>query len=404
MEEPLMRPLFTWLMPTLIWGVVLWRVPTALTTRANRALWAGFTAMALGLSCRPAFVEHALGELTGIRDVTQLLKHLAGVAAAYFLLEYVQAVRHRAERPGAARARLVVMLAAGVALTLLFVYALPHDADGAFGIDAHYGHLGVKVYLYVFNTVFALASARAMVLFRSKRAAVPRGALRTGVSCLTAGSATGLVYTLYRYQFILVHGDATEFDAQGRPVPVQDLLCELLPAVMLVLFVLGVVIPPAGRLVGHLRDQYALWRLHPLWADVAAVVPHVVLGTAGSRLRDLLIGRDRSVELAHRAFAIRDAVLVLREDTPVADADADGGADGGAGVAPTPGGGDGDLARVEARWLRAAVRHRARDLPAPALPAALAATTGGRTPREEIAWMLAVAAAYRQVGAEETAR
>ncbi|MEV7601917.1 MAB_1171c family putative transporter [Kitasatospora sp. NPDC089797] len=388
-----MRPLFTWLMPTLIWGVVLWRAPTAFTTRANRALWAGFTAMALGLSCRPAFIEHALGELTGIRDITQLLKHLAGVAAAYYLLEYVQAVRQRPERPGAARVRLALTVAAGVALTLLFVYALPHDSDGAFGIDAHYGHLGVKVYLYVFNTVFALASARAMVLFWSNRAGVPRGALRAGVTCLAAGSATGLVYTLYRYHFILVHGDATEFDAQGNPVPIQDLLCELLPAVMLVLFVLGVVVPPARTLVGYLRDQYALWRLHPLWTDVVAAVPQVVLGTAGSRLRDLLTGRDRSVELAHRAFAIRDAVLVLREDTPAGPA---------AGGAPTPDG-DGDLARVEARWLRAAVRQRARDLPAPALPAALAATTGGRTPREEIAWMLAVAAAYRQLGADENA-
>ncbi|WP_046387096.1 DUF6545 domain-containing protein, partial [Kitasatospora aureofaciens] len=69
--------------------------------------------------------------------------------------------------------------------------------------------------------------------------------------------------------------------------------------------------------------------------------------------------------------------------------------------AASPVAADEDLARVEARWLRTAVRHRARHLPAPAPPSALAATTGGRTPREEIAWMLTVAAAYRQLGADE---
>ncbi|MFD8703403.1 MAB_1171c family putative transporter [Kitasatospora sp. NPDC059648] len=395
-----MRPLFTWLMPTLIWAVVLWRAPSAFTTRANRALWAAFTAIALGLSCRPAFIERTLGDVTGIRDVTQLLKHLAGVAAAYFLLEYVQAVRHRPERPVAARARLLLTVAASLVLTLLFVFALPHDADGAFGIDAHYGEPGVKVYLCVFDTVFALASARAMVLFWSNREAVPPGALRAGVTCLAASGATGLAYALYRYHFILTSGDTTEFDADGRPVPLQDAVGEVLPALMLVLLVLGVTLPPARTLMGYLRDQYALWRLHPLWADVVAAVPQVVLGTPSSRLRDLLTVRDRSVELAHRAFAIRDAVLVLREDTPVPEAAPT------PETAPAPGGGstavaDEDLARAEARWLRTAVRHRARSLPAPATPAALAATTGGRTPREEVAWMLTVAAAYRQLCTDE---
>ncbi|MFD7455305.1 MAB_1171c family putative transporter [Kitasatospora sp. NPDC059827] len=399
MEEVLMRPLFTWLMPSLIWGVVLWRAPTAFTTRANRALWAAFTAIALGLSCRPAFVERALGELTGIRDVTQLLKHLVGIAAVYFLLEYVQEVRHRPERPRAARARLLSALAASIVLSLLFVFALPHDADGAFGIDAHFGDPWVKAYLCVFNTAFALASARAMVLFWSNRAAVPRGALRVGITCLAAAGATGLLYTLYRYWFTLAMGDSTRFDAAGKPIPLQDTASEVLPALMLVLLVLGVTIPPARTVVGYLRDQYALWRLHPLWADVVAAVPQVVLGTPSSRLRDVLTVRDRSVELAHRAFAIRDAALVLREDTQGSGCDPACGDTRAAECVPTPAACE-DLARVEARWLRAAVRHRARELPAPTPPAALAATTGGRTPREEIAWMLAVAAAYRRLGAD----
>ncbi|MER7773214.1 MAB_1171c family putative transporter [Kitasatospora sp. NPDC096140] len=395
-----MRPLFTWLMPVLVWGVALWRTPSAFTSRANRALWGTVTAIAVGLTVRPEGVATALADVTGIRDCTLLIKHLAGVTAAYFVLEYVQAVRHRPERPRAARARLLVTVAAGVALTVLFLFALPHDYDGAFGIDAHYGDPGVDLYLGVFNSVFAVAAARATALFWSNRASVQPGLLRIGVTCLACASATGLVYTLYRFYFVLSSGNATELDADGKPVPLTDPVCELLPAVMIILFVLGVAVPPARTLVNYLRDQYALWRLHPLWTDVAAAVPQVVLGTPNSRLRDLLTLGDRSVDLAHRAFAIRDAVLVLREDTPATPSAAGRSADGP--PADVPAACD-DPARTEARWLRAAVRHRACNLPAPALPASLDTAAGGRTPREEIARVLAVAAAYQEIDACEPA-
>ncbi|MFJ7277081.1 MAB_1171c family putative transporter [Kitasatospora sp. NPDC098663] len=392
-----MRPLFTWLMPVLAWGVVLWRAPSAFAGRVNRSLWGSFTAIAAGVSVRPAAVETALADLTGIRDVTLLVKHLTGLAAAYFLLEYVQAVRGGPRRAGAARARLLFTGAAAVALTLLFVFALPHDYDGAFGIDAHYGDPGVELYLSVFNTAFAVAALRAAVLFWSNRASVSPGPLRVGVTCMAMASATGVLYTLYRVYFVLSHGDATQLDAGGKPVPLTDPVCELLPAVMIVLFVLGVSIPPARVLVGYLRDQYALWRLHPLWADVTAAVPQVVLGTSSGRLRDLLTFGDRSVDLAHRVFAIRDAALVLREDSqaPGGTVAVDTGID--AGIVTGIDAGE-HLASVEARWLRTAVRHRARNLAAPAPPAALDVTAGGRSSREEIAWMLAVADAYRGPG------
>ncbi|MFJ9460020.1 DUF6545 domain-containing protein [Kitasatospora sp. NPDC101447] len=54
--------------------------------------------------------------------------------------------------------------------------------------------------------------------------------------------------------------------------------------------------------------------------------------------------------------------------------------------------------RVEARWLRVALRNRTGGLPAPVAPQ-IPADTGGRTPREEVARALAVAAAYRSIDA-----
>ncbi|MFD2122106.1 DUF6545 domain-containing protein [Streptomyces cirratus] len=44
---------------------------------------------------------------------------------------------------------------------------------------------------------------------------------------------------------------------------------------------------PAPTLLRYLRDQYTLWQLYPMWADLVRAVPHVVLGTRTSRRRDL---------------------------------------------------------------------------------------------------------------------
>ncbi|WP_031074416.1 MAB_1171c family putative transporter [Streptomyces sp. NRRL WC-3742] len=385
-----MRPLVTWLIPLLSWSVVLWRARSALTGGANRSLWGAFAAISVGVSLRPAAVETALADLTGIRDVTLLLKHLAGVLAGYFLLEYVEAVRGRYQQAGAARTRLLFATASALALCLLFFLALPHDYDGAFGIDAHYGDPGVQFYLGVFNTVFAVATARAAVLFWSNRASVPPGSPRAGVTCLALASTAGLAYMLYRVYFVLSSGDATRLDADGKPIALTDPVCELLPAAMIVLFVLGVAIAPAHVLAGYVRDQYALWRLHPLWSDVTAAVPQVVLGTPSGPLRDLLTPGDRSLDLTHRAFALRDATLILQEDPP--------GTGPCTAADPNPDTGtDEDLPGAEARWLHTALRHRAQDLPAPTPPAALGSGTGGRSPREEIAWILTVADAYRRL-------
>ncbi|MFE3559559.1 MAB_1171c family putative transporter [Streptomyces sp. NPDC059193] len=382
-----MRPLFEWLMPLLAWIVVIWRAPSAFTTRANRALWATFAAGAIGLSTRPPRIAGFLESVTGMGDVTLLIKHLAIVAAASFLLDYVHAIHKRPGQERAARLRLLFTGTAVVVLTCVFVFLLPHDYTGAYGIDAHFGDPGVQLYLGVLCIVYAATSLQATVLFWSNRRHVPPGLLRVGVTCLAAATANGVLYTLYRIYFVLREGDSTVLDADGNPVPPTDPISELLPAVSVVLLVLGVSIPPTRALVRYFRDQYALWRLHPLWADLVTAVPHVVLGTPTSRVRDLFTFGDRSLDVAHRAFAIRDAALALRDDTPAEEP---------ASAVPDPPE-DEDPARTEARWLRLSVQQRAQNLPAPALPAMLDRTTGGRTPREEIAWLLTVANAYQPV-------
>lgn len=226
------------------------------------------------------------------------------------------------------------------------------------------------------------ATGQAAVLFWSNRYAVSDKVVRVGVHLLAASAATGFGYALYRVWFVLHQGDAKKFDDHGLPVPVSDTLCELLPGVSILLLVLGLSVPPTRTLARYLRDQYSLWRLHPLWTDLVTAVPHVSLTRPAGRWRELCTLGDRSLDVAHRAFAMRDAVLVLRGSAP-------------AGPALPPAVATGrDRASLEARWLVATVRSRSTGSPPPALPPGITDTPGGRTPREEVAWFLEVAAAY----------
>ncbi|WP_328954739.1 MAB_1171c family putative transporter [Kitasatospora purpeofusca] len=399
-----MRPLFSVLMPALLWLVTLWRAPQALRSPASRALWATAATMAVSLSTRPPAVARFMEDVSGVPEISVLVKHVLGIASATFLLDYVHAIHGRPGQavPSARRRHGLAVLAA-LTLTVLFVFFLKHDSTAApDSIDAYYGEPAVRIYLAVDYLFLGVATALAAHLFWSNRLNVPPGLLRTGVRLLAAGSATGFLYTVYRVVFVSRQGNAPVDPATGRPVPVTDFLCELLPAVAVVLMVAGVTMPPLQVALRHLRDRSAMWRLHPLWADLVGAVPHVVFGTPHGRFRELLTYGDRSLDLAHRAFEIRDAALALRDELPEAPAARPGpdlpGPDLLVDAAP---------ARGEALWLRAALHHRTHGSPPTCGMPPRPDHPGGCTPHEEIARLLEVAAAYRHLdgrAAEPAAR
>lgn len=392
-----MRAVFEILIPVLLWITVIWRAPSVWGPPVSRSLWCFVASVAASLTMRPAAVARVLEALSGVPDITLILKHLTGLAATLFLLDYVYAV-HGRKTPNAGRRllgvplRYVLTATAAVALTVLFVFFLPHDSRGSSGIDAHYGNTAVRLYLYIFYAFLGTSTAVAGKLFWSNRHNVPGGLLRSGVRLLAAAAATGFVYTLYRIVFVTARGDSRT--NTGAPKAIYDPICELLPALALILCFLGLVLPPSRTVFRYLRHQFEMWQLYPLWSDLVSAVPHVVFGDPVSRTRDLFTLGDRTLDIAHRAFEIRDAALALRDDTPAAP-----GAEPPADGAAAPGAG---AARIEADWLHRSVGQRAAGRPAPALPAALTRFGGGRTPREEIAWYLEVAAAYRALGRRRT--
>ncbi|MFJ5552385.1 MAB_1171c family putative transporter [Streptomyces sp. NPDC093225] len=400
-----MYHVYVFTLPALLWLLVLWRAPSACNgSRPSRLLWGFLVSIAVALTTRPPAVEHLVRAATGSPDLSVLLKHLAGLASNYFILEYVITVHGRGpRRPWTARLRIAAAAAAALALTVVFVFFFQHDPDGPPSrvTDAHLGDWSVRLYEGIVYAYLGTSGALAARLFWSNRRSVPRGVLRSGVVCLAGGCALTVGYTAYRVFFL-----AEQHSRPGTPGPgTVDPVSETLPVVILLLLAVGLVLPPLRGLARYGRDQYALWRLHPLWADLLHAVPEVAFGPRVGRTRDLFILGDRTLDVAHRAFEIRDACLVLRERS------AYGGPGGGTGV---HGAGAGTVAavartvtadartglaeephaRAEAAWLHAVLHGEGdgyREGGAAPLP------WNARTPREEIGWLLKVAEAYGRV-------
>ncbi|WP_404953868.1 MAB_1171c family putative transporter [Streptomyces sp. 147326] len=380
----MMYAIYGFTLPALLWVLVIWRAPSAFGgSSPSRYLWGFLASLTVAVTTRPPAVEHLIRVATGSPDLSVLIKHLAGLTSTYFILEYVITVHGRRPRgETAARLRIAAALTAAVALTVLFVFFFEHDpaAPATRVTDAHLGDPAVRLYegiVYAYLGTSTLLSAR---LFWSNRRSVPRGLLRAGVVCMAAGSALGFVYTVYRVVF-LAGQESQPHNPESGP---SDPLSEILPAITLLVLVTGLSLPPLRTLGRYLHDQYALWRLHPLWSEVLHAAPTVVFGPRVSRTRDLLVLGDRTLDVAHRAFEIRDACLVLRDRSAAMRPEASGS---GPDALPAGGGPD---ARAEAAWLFAAL-HGAPDAGRMPLP------SQARTPSEEVAWLLQVASAYRQL-------
>ncbi|MFD5410094.1 MAB_1171c family putative transporter [Streptomyces nojiriensis] len=392
-----MYSIYHFTLPALMWAMVLWRAPSALGgTRASRFLWGFLAAIAVALTTRPLEVDQVIRTLTGSPDLSVLVKHLAGLASNYCVLEYVIAVHGRGpQRARDTWLRLVAVVAAALALTVLFVFFFEHDpsAPPTRVTDAHLGDPAVRLYESIVYVYLGIATALSAKLFWSNRRSVPAGLLRAGVVCLAGGGAMGFVYTLYRLVFLACQESRPDVPGRGTP----DALSEILPVISLLLIVVGVGLPPLRTLVRYVGDQYALWRLHPLWSDLLRAVPSVAFGPCMGRTRDLFVAGDRTLDVAHRAFEIRDACLVLRDRSAATGTERPAQA---AGEAPVAGGVP--TARAEAEWLFS-VLHEEPD----ACRAAAPLLADSRTPAEEVAWLLKVAAAYGQLprgGAAQTVR
>ncbi|MER7759757.1 MAB_1171c family putative transporter [Streptomyces sp. NPDC097619] len=353
----------------LLWLVALWRLPAAVRRPGQRAVWTAFTLLAVASTIAVPPIALAIDTATGVNDLCVLLKNLIGVGACAAVLDLVFAMA----RPDLLRrSRYGNAVGSVLAATLLtvFFFQVPRPERVVNFYEAHASSTAATGYCLTFVAYLAVATAFGSWLCLGYGRKSQRSFLRTGLYLLGVGLAIGTLYSLFR----TTHLTARLFDL---PFPLSEprtqLLADAIEYVAIFLIIVGNSLAPLGSAVGALRDWRAARVLRPLWADLTAVVPDVVLA---ARVR-----RGPRIRLHRTVIEIRDAALVLAPHvTPELRARAL--------AAVRAGGPGGERAEVAAEaWaLRGAAVARARgELPSVPTPHGTEPSTRGGGPVLDIA-------------------
>jgi hypothetical protein len=371
-------------------GLTLWRLPYAVRQPRHRPLCRWFAGMAFGMVLVYLPFAQAVDRVTGVPNLSTLLKHLAVVYGDTAMLDVVRAVAGHARPPAtswrqvlASRRRYTLAsIVTAVIMTALFI-ATPRHHEVANYLTAYENTPQVTAYWIVWLGLLGAA------LWQTNRmnwraAAYGRSpmSLRTGLWLLAAGSFIGLCYVAQRMAFTLTH--AIGWRVMGNDS--ATLITNVLLVVTLVLLVIGTCTQAVAVRVAALRDARAWRDLRPLWDALRAAVPEAALAVADDE--------DAATRLHRRVIEIRDAMIALRdfltEDIVAAAREA------ATGVAA-----DHRAATLTALELAGAARAKLRGR----LAAARAELDDRHPPdlASEVAWLRAVTRATRSRTVRETA-
>ncbi|TDU74792.1 hypothetical protein EDD91_1451 [Streptomyces sp. KS 21] len=333
----------------MLWAVTVWRAPSAVRTVKQRALWMAFAALALSMTLRLPGLMHALDDRAGVNNLSTLFKHWLGVIAAGAVVDFVVAIARPETGSGRRlRARHYVALTAMTAMAVLFVFFVPRPHEMTEFFEESAGNGWATAYYLVFVTYLGIAMATATWLFWGSARHASARWLRTGVRLMGIGTAVGVLYTLVRSGYLTSRLVGLT-DSTGD-IAVED-ATDALKYVAIGFILVGSSIPAFGVAWRTVQDGRHHRQLQPLWQDLTAVTPDIVL-KAG-------LLRSPRLRLYRRVIEIRDAALAL-------DAYADGGVRERAQRAARRAGFDPATSpAAEALWMRAAREGKARG----ALPA-----------------------------------
>ncbi|MCP3819674.1 hypothetical protein NLX86_16680 [Streptomyces sp. A3M-1-3] len=284
----------------LLWLVALWRGPSALRSSKQRTLWAAFAALTLSMTLRRPEVMQAIDSGTGVNNLSTLLKHFLGITAAAAVLEFVYAITRPEGRNGA-RLRLCAAATTMLALTVLFAF-MPRKTEAEEFFESSAGSGTATVYLMVWFTYLGTAMASATWLFWGSSRHAGAGWLRTGLRLLGAGTAAGVAYSLTRAVYLVLRlAGVVDAGSDAGVSTATDTMKHLAIGLILI----GSSVPAVGVAWRAGRHLLYLRRLAPLWADLTAAVPEVVLGEELRR-------REFQMRLHRRVVEIRDAILALQ--------------------------------------------------------------------------------------------
>jgi hypothetical protein len=245
---------------------------------------------------------------TVVPHVARLLSNCASLAAATAVLAVsFQLNLEPAEARRRLRLRLVLFAASAVGMTVLFAYEqLTHRSPRVYAL-----------YLLVFISYlgFAIVDFAQQTVRQSKSAR--RSSVRLGLRLAGAGCLFALVYIAYKLTVLISLGlgfhlipDHTQCSSLAATPCVFSVTS---PALAVLLICIGLTLPavvyPISQARRHRWETRSFDALGPLWQDLSAAMPEIVLPAAHHGQG---AAADSDFLLQRRVIEISDGILALR--------------------------------------------------------------------------------------------
>lgn len=378
-----MNGTLTGIVLVVLWGTVLVRLPTLWRDAQRRAMWATLCTLAVTKTVATPGVNAPLGDLI---PQPQIVPHLLGVAAAFFLLRFICLITdYDAGHPRAARHQLLL---AGSVVVLLVILAAATPGGiktkGAELMSTPTAHTATAYWVVLNGYLGTILTIATLLFWRIGRTATA-SLLRNGLRAIAIGTAMIAVYAVLKIALIVTF-------ALGATVPIDKIepIANGLRTFGTILAVFGAAVPAGGKLRSIAGAYRALGALRHLWRVMRRAFPDVILFSRRRALIELAGVDDVQLRLYRRVIEIRDGMLTLRDYLP-----AGAHSEARVFVGESP-------ALIEACGIALAL-HRHRVAATPGDSGERWAEIGGDL-TDEVAWLSAVSAAFRRKEPAEFAR
>jgi hypothetical protein len=278
-----------------------------------------------------------LDSASGVHNLETLLRHQLGLIACVAGLVFCAQMARPELVDRWRRALLAALLAAQLGLVATFS-ALPHRTEAPDYYQDYPGSTAACLHTLIGSVFMGAAMVAGCWLFGRHVRRTTSRSLCAGLLVLALGTAAGTGYAALRIcQSVL--------ERAGRPMFLDERGLYRLEWSSFALLLLGSLLPTVGVALRGLRDCCTARRLRPLWRELTAAVPEVVLTER--------LGRGPRLKLHRLAIEIRDAALVLAGHAGSGLRD-----QAAASAAATAPAGPERAALEEACWLRGAVALR----------------------------------------------
>lgn len=361
------------------------------------AIAALLTFFALSFASYAPIVERAVESV--IPHGARLISNASTLAAATSVLAFMFQLNLEPEQARRQiRLRVIALIAAVAGMTVLFnAEQLTHRSASLYAL---------YVLIYTAYLTYTAKDFMQQTWMQSKRSR--RMSQRLGLRVTAAGCTFALLYAAYKVFAVLsigLHLGLIPDQAQcSTPfTPTRCAFSVTAPAIAVLFITTGLTLPaliwPISQFYRRRWEAKSFAALEPLWIDVTAAAPEVVLDPGNTETDTHT--QDLDFHLHRRVIEINDGVLALRRYRSLHVQEAAAGVVASRGATDTPEGN----AEVEAAVLSAAVAaKRAGAAPDGAeAPSAVGTDSRKGDLQAETTWLLLVAHAYTHHKSQDAA-